>query len=372
VRERRSWPQRLLIAFNCVLVLVCLSSAWALSFYSAQVAGVPRVALGGVLDERSDPEEPVNVLLVGSDTTSDPADAAERSVHHADSISILRVDPASGEARLLSLPRDLWVTIPGKAGTHKINAALTYADPPGSPELLVQVIQKELDIRVHYYVSVDFAGFRQLVDQLDGVNLWFNRPTRDLGSGLFVDEPGCVAADGEMALQYTRARRYQERQDDGTWAEDPTSDIGRIARQQYFLKQAAKKAIARGARNPVELANLIGIAQRYLEIDETLRPQDVLDLVGAFDAFNPDDLEVTQPHTERYIRGGPGGDGLRLLKDESEPVFARFRDPVEGVDSDEPDPSSSTTAPDLPALDTTLPPPDRRSFTPVPPPGVAC
>ena len=106
---------------------------------------------------------------------------------------------------------------------------------------------------------------------------------------------------------------YKERQDDGRWPEDPTNDVGRIARQQYFLKQAAKKAIARGARNPMELGNLIGIAQQYVDIDDVLTPQTILDLVSGFSAFDPEELKVFQPYTVRRVRPGPGGDGLDLV-----------------------------------------------------------
>jgi LCP family protein required for cell wall assembly len=387
VKLRRTWPQRLLIAFNCGLVVLCLGSAWALAFSQRQIEAIPRVPLQRVLDRQDDPSKPVNFLLVGADSLGDgpgaPGDESRAGTFHADSISILRVDPNQKQAALLSLPRDLWVAIPGHSGVYKINEALTYANPPGSPGLLIETIRARFDIPVNYFVRVDFAAFRSMVDQLDGVNLWFDRPARDVKSGLFVDDAGCRLADGGEALAFARARAYTERQDDGTWKEDPTNDIGRIARQQYFMKQAAKKAIARGARNPIEAANLLGIAQRYVVIDDTLSPQKLLDLVGHFNAFNPEDLVVTQPFTERLVRSGAGGDGQRLLEAESQPVFDRFREraPVAAPDAPAPTTSSApTTAPGravppvgpLASTTTTLAAPDASSFVPHPPPDAAC
>jgi LCP family protein required for cell wall assembly len=377
VKLRRTWPQRLLIGFNSCLVVVCLSSAWTLAYYQRQISSIRRVPLQGVLDRQDDPSKSVNFLLVGSDSTGNndpnaPENADRFGTYHADSISILRVDPVTRDVSLLSLPRDLWVTIPGRSGVHKINAALTYASPPGDPKLLIQTIQESFHIPIHHYVKVDFAAFRSLVDELDGVNLWFDRPARDEQIGLFVDEAGCRLANGEEALAFARSRHYKQRADNGTWPEDPTNDVGRIARQQYFLKQAAKKAIARGARNPVELSNLIGITQRYVDIDDVLTPHMILDIVANFNAFDPDDLEVSQPYTVRHVRPGPGGDGQDLLVADSEPIFARFREPV---------PDEVTTTTTAPARGGSVPatvppppppPPDQLSFVPHTPPGVAC
>jgi LCP family protein required for cell wall assembly len=376
---RRTWPQRLLIVFNSCLVVVCLSSAWALSFYDTQLASIPRVPLQGVLDPLVDPSKPVNFLLVGTDTNfeADQATANEgrQGVFHADSISILRVDPTKKEAALLSLPRDLWVPIPGLAGVHKISEALTYANPPGDPELLIRTIREHLKIPVNNFVQVDFAAFRSLVDELDGVNLWFDKPARDEKIGLFVDEAGCRRANGEEALAFARSRYYQERQEDGSWPFDPTSDRGRIARQQYFLKQAAKKAIAKGARNPLVLTNLIGVAQRYVKVDDALTPQMILDVVGHFTTFNPDDLEVVQPYTDRYVRPGPGGDGLNLREEPSQPIFDLFRDqplapPAPAATT--PGTTAGGVPPAMAATETTLAAPDAGAFVPNPPPDAAC
>jgi len=326
LRLRRTWPQRLVIGVNIVLVLVCLGSAWALGFYSKQFADIPRVPLQGVLDDASGAGEPQNFLLVGVDNAEglDPNDPVLNGRYAgenlSDSIMILRIDPNRKEAALLSLPRDLYVPIAGNHGRDKINVAMSLGN--GRPDLLIQTIQQDFGIEINHYLQVNFAAFRSLVDALDGVSIWFDQPARDSNTGLDVTESGCQQLDGVQALAYARSRHYTALID-GRWTEDPTSDLGRVARQQYFIKQAAKKAISRGARNPIELNNLIGIAQQYLKIDDSLTPQQILDLGDKFNTFDPDDLVLYTPD----VTGGWAGAAsvLYLNEQASKPIFDIFR-----------------------------------------------
>jgi LCP family protein required for cell wall assembly len=314
------------ISVNIVLVIVCLGSAWALGFYSKQFADIPRVALGDVLDRTTDASQPQNFLLVGVDNAEglDPKDPVlngrDAGENLSDSIMILRVDPNRKEAALLSLPRDLYVTIAGNHGKDKINVAMALGG--GRPDLLIQTIQQDFGIQINHYLQVNFAAFRSLVDALDGVNIWFDQPARDANTGLNVTDSGCQTLDGVQALAYARSRHYTALIN-GVWTEDPTSDLGRIARQQYFIKQAAKKAIARGARNPIELNSLIGIAQQYMKIDDTLTPQQILDLGDKFNTFEPDDLVLYTPD----VTGGWAGAAsvLYLNEQAAKPIFDIFR-----------------------------------------------
>jgi LCP family protein required for cell wall assembly len=315
------------IAFNIVLVLVCLGSAWALGFYSKQLADIPRVSLQGILDIPRDENQPQNFLLVGVDNAEglDPDDPVltGRDPHEnlSDAIMILRIDPNQRQAALLSLPRDLYVPIAGNHGRDKINVAMAYGN--GRPDLLIQTIKSNFGIEINHYMQVNFAAFRSLVDAVDGVNIWFDQPARDPNTGLYVDASGCQQLDGEQALAFARSRKY-EALVDGRWKPDPTSDLGRVARQQYFIKQAAKKAIARGARNPIELGNLIGIAQQHMKIDDALSPAQILDLADRFNTFEPDDLKLFTPEVTRVIQPS-GADTLVLNEQAARPIFDIFR-----------------------------------------------
>ena len=120
-RERRTWPQRLLITFNAGFIVACLVSAAALGYANEKLDQVPRIDFGenGPLAEPEAPGEAQNYLLVGTDSSAglDPDDSRTNGRENlgvlSDTIMLLRVDPGSTQAQLLSFPRDLRVTIPG-------------------------------------------------------------------------------------------------------------------------------------------------------------------------------------------------------------------------------------------------------------------
>ena len=246
----------------------------------ATVATVPDLA--GVLSPPSDTVE--NFLLVGSDSraNSDPTSPdyggigseADVTGNRSDTIMLLRRDKATGDAALLSIPRDLWVDIPGK-GADRINSA--YAD---GPPVLVQTVQEALGLPVHHYVEIDFSGFKQLVDAIGGVELCFFYPTRDTNTGLDVPEPGCHTADGVEALAYARSR-YFEQYVDGEWKVDGTADIGRTKRQQDFVNRALRAAMAEVKANPFVAGDLLEAGGSAVRID------DELDVLRAASSLRP-------------------------------------------------------------------------------------
>ena len=155
--------------------------------------------------------------------------SAQAGGERGDVIMLVHLDQATGEARMLSIPRDLWVDIPGN-GEGKINAAYSY----GGPSLMVQTIRENLGIDVNHYVEVDFLGFIAMVDELGGVEMSFPYPARDAKSGLSV-EAGTQTLDGEQALAFARSRKYEEYQDD-RWVSVDASDLGRTQRQQEVVR----------------------------------------------------------------------------------------------------------------------------------------
>ena len=228
---------------------------------------------GNVLDDPVDlPSE--NYLLVGSDTREgisedDPdfgviGDANAVSGQRADTIMVLRRE-LDGGAAIVSLPRDLWVEIPGTGGSNRINAAYN-----GGAERLVATVVETLGIPIHHYVEVNFVGFRDIVNELGGVTICFPYPTRDVKAGL--DQPaGCNLLDGLQALAFARSRTYQEFRE-GQWRTDPTADIGRTQRQQQFISAAADGAIARLTDQPFASGDLITAVSASVKVDDTLDP----------------------------------------------------------------------------------------------------
>jgi polyisoprenyl-teichoic acid--peptidoglycan teichoic acid transferase len=323
-REPRSWGQRLVLLVSGGLVVGLLVTAGGLGYAYAKYSRLARVELGSVLTERASDVGPQNFLLVGVDSAAnldvdDPARAGREDISglRSDTIMLLRVDPASEQASLLSLPRDLWVPL-ASGGNNRINAAIET----GGPEDLIDTIEGYLGIPINHYVQVDFAGFRGLVDVIDGVQVWFDRPARDRRSGLSVEQAGCVTLEPDQALAYVRSRHY-ETFVDGHWRTDPTGDLGRISRQQDFIVRSLRRAVDRGVRNPVTLDNLVDAALDTVTVDDLLKGDDIVDLGRRFKGFDPERLDLfTLPVDDDSIGGAAV---LRLRDTEAQPILDLFR-----------------------------------------------
>jgi polyisoprenyl-teichoic acid--peptidoglycan teichoic acid transferase len=253
-----------------------------------------------------DTGEPVETfLLVGSDTRAgaDPnspdygsiGDANATTGRRSDTVMILRHNKETGEAALLSLPRDLWVKVPGLKGKSRLNAAYTEGT-----DVLVKVLKTEIGVTVNHYIEVDFTGFKTLVDAVGGVEACFYFPTRDKNTGLLVDQEGCGLLDGIQALQYTRSRHFQEFRQ-GKWREDPRSDLGRIVRQQQFIVDAVKRAEETLAANPFALDDLVAAAGAALVVDPGV---DLFSLAHRFRDLSPANvITFTLPTRNKTVNG---------------------------------------------------------------------
>ena len=106
---------------------------------------------------------------------------------------------------------------------------------------------------------------------IGGVAVYFSEPVRDDYSGLHVEEPGCVNLDGQQALAFVRARHleYQD-EDSGRWRTDPSGDLGRMTRQQEFIRKAITKAVSKGLTNPATLNDLVGVGVDHVGLDPSL------------------------------------------------------------------------------------------------------
>lgn len=266
-----------------------------------------------------------NFLLVGSDSRAgaDPTspDAsgigteAEVSGHRSDTIMILRRDKSTGDAALLSIPRDLWVDVPGHDGKRRINSAFN-----DGADVLVQTLQQgDLRIPINHYVEIDFSGFKSLVDALGGVEICVDFAIRDVSTGLDVPQPGCHILGGEQALAYARSRHYEEFRSDGQWHEDPASDIGRTKRQQQFVNLALQTALERIKVDPFAAGRLVKAIGASLRVDDELDPLSAAaSLRSAVDAGI---ATYSLPVFGETI----GGNSVLLLGDGSDAVLAFFR-----------------------------------------------
>ena len=314
------------------------ASALGYSYY--RFGNIPRVDLGGFLADEP-PGRAQNYLLVGSDSREfvqggdDLAafgDTSEAGAQKADTIILVRVDPQNQTASMVSFPRDLIVTIAGTGERDRINTAIA-----GGPSQLIQTIQSNFSVPVHRYVQVDFKGFRELVDAVGGVELYLEHPVRDRDaqgnnySGLDIDQTGCVTLDGDMALSYVRSRHFEEFID-GSWEGDLTADLGRIERQQGFITTAVRQAMAKGLTNPKALADLVGVAERNVTIDDQLDLSDLLKLGQRFQSLEPGTLTPLKLPTEPADWGGSSNNVLVVDENQADEIFDVFRGVVPGQD----------------------------------------
>ena len=167
---------------------------------------------------------PVNIMIIGSDKRAGQPDVGARS----DTLMVVRLDPQTGSISMLSVPRDLMVTIPGY-GPNKINAAYSF----GGAKLSLEVVKQLLGIPINDFIDMNFDGFTQVVNKLGGAYLMIdhryynNTVVTDYAS---IDiEPGYQRLDGADTLSWVRFRH------------DQNGDFTRIVRQQIFLREMKRE-----------------------------------------------------------------------------------------------------------------------------------
>jgi LCP family protein required for cell wall assembly len=258
-----------------------------------------------------------------------------------DTIMVLRVDPEQTQAALVSFPRDLWVKIGDTNRKSRINSAYDREDPTK----LVATIQNNFGIPVDHYLEVDFCAFKYLVDAVGGVNVPFTFPTKDRYTGLNIEAPGCYRLSGDEALAYVRSRHYQYFED-GKWKTDGTSDRGRIARQQDFIRRALQRAVDRGATRPDIAKGLLDAVLPRVRIDTELRIADVLAVASKLRGFDPNAILSYRLDGRGTVIGGASVFVPDLTNDSTEAILKVFRG--EALLADAPDPDALGTVPDDP------------------------
>ena len=265
-----------------------------------------------------------NYVLVGSDSRAgvdptnpnagvifgDGVQGGANEPQRTDTIVVLRV--GGGTAQMMALPRDLYIPIADTGSTQRINTAIQ-----GGPARLIRTIQQSLGVPVHHYVEIDFAGFIGLVDAVGGITIDFPHPATDARSGLWVENAGPNRLDGDQALAYVRSRHYEE-WIDGRWVSDPTSDLGRVQRQQTFIRTLMGEL--GDSRNPVTLLRSGSAMSGNLRMDDRMGFLDALRFARRMSALDPETVVLpTVPHRTS------GGAAVLLLGPGAEESLARFR-----------------------------------------------
>ena len=213
LEQKRSYRR---IGILVAVLLVAAVAAAAAHFFGGGLAR--RTTADGMIAGSSE----IHVMILGVDERKD-------DVGRSDTLMVATVDPEKGTASLLSIPRDTRVAIEG-AGYDKINAAYAY----GGYALTKKTLEQLLDVPMDYYILIDVHAFERIIDALDGIDIdvekrmYYEDPWDDDG-GLVIDiYPGMQHMTGEKAIEYVRYR-------------DMEGDIGRIRRQQRFMRAVLQK-----------------------------------------------------------------------------------------------------------------------------------
>ena len=178
----------------------------------------------------------VNVLFIGVDYRDwEAGTGAPRS----DTMILFTLDPVTKTAGMLSIPRDMWVNIPG-SGYNRINTAYSIGEgsklPGGGPGLAMKTVEQFLGVPVNYYAQVEFNTFVEMIDTIGGIDLLVTERLRldPLGSGKdkIILTPGLRHLNGEKALAYARTRKTEG------------GDVDRAGRQQDVIFAIMEKVFS--------------------------------------------------------------------------------------------------------------------------------
>lgn len=265
--KRRRRTRRIVLITLLVLALLGGGAAVAAGLYVRSLeSGIERVDAFDQVPEDSRPakvaQDAKNILILGSDTRDPTNTGGSRS----DTIIVAHLPKDRSSAQLVSIPRDTWVNVPkSKDGKHggrdaKINAAYAWGGIP----LMVQTVEKFTGVRIDNVAIVDFAGFKEIVDALGGVQInveeGFTSTHSLLPGGRREFKAGRQNMDGAQALDYARERFAFK---DG--------DFARIRHQQQVIRAILDKAASGGTlANPAKLTAFIKASADAVSVDRTL------------------------------------------------------------------------------------------------------
>jgi len=176
--------------------------------------------------------EPLNILLMGIDS-----DSTEGG--RSDALMVLTLDPKDEQMQLVSIPRDTRTEIAGKGVEDKINHAYAF----GGSDMAVDTVENFLDIELDYYVRINMAGFKQLVDELGTITV--NNDV-EWSDGKYDFNFGPTEMDGEKTMAFVRMRK-----------QDPDGDFGRTKRQRQVIEGIVNKGAS--AASVTKLNSLIDV-----------------------------------------------------------------------------------------------------------------
>lgn len=244
----------LFAVISAYLALVIITRVSAL-FFPAHPLTLPDAVgkvLPGVQTDGSVSQDPINILVMGLDRR--PSEGQEPT--RTDTLFVVHIDPKNHSTGILGFPRDMLVTIPGRAAQDRINTVYVEGelrgDPGGGVGLMKQVMENNFDIKIDKYVLIDFKGFEKIIDDLGGIDVDVPNEVYDPYysetelPGDYLPQhfyPGVQHMDGVTALAYSRIRFSSD-------------DLDRIQRQQRVIFATIDKAKSFDVLNPKKATSL--------------------------------------------------------------------------------------------------------------------
>ncbi|MFF8906798.1 LCP family protein [Streptomyces olivaceoviridis] len=325
IRRRRRWGRNSALG-AAVLLVVAAGAGWAVyAGLSANITADEAAAAELARFERERPtalvREAQNILLIGSDTRAGAGNGKygkDAGTERSDTTILLHLAADRHSATAVSLPRDLMVDIPGcgqKDGRRSdpVFAMFNHAFQVGGSACTIRTVEKLTGIRIDHHVVLDFSGFKEMVDAVDGVEVCLKEPVDDKAAKLKLPA-GKVRLDGEQALGFVRARKSLGN----------GSDTERMERQQRFLGALVNKVQSGDVLlNPVKLYPVLDAATSSLTTDPELASlRGLYQLVRGLRDIPTERVQFLTVPRESYVYDANRD---QLVEPQAETLFARLR-----------------------------------------------
>lgn len=302
-KKRQTWLKRLLIALAMLIPLTLGTVAGyyghQLEMFFSDIQGEdPEPELGESANDQMLKElRPISLLLMG-------IDEREGDVGRADTLMVATINPQSGDIKIVSIPRDTLITLPGTNGQlDKINATYAYDGVP----YVIETVEEYLEIPITFYAQINFQGLVDLVDAVGGIDVYadfaFTVQDSEENSNAIEIKEGLQHLNGEEALGYARMRK-----------QDPQGDWGRQERQREVIQalvdellslntftnfSSILRAIGPNLQTNLQARQMWAIASRYNHTAENIETL-TLDGSAAYEYFPSygQEVYVWIPHEE--------------------------------------------------------------------------
>ncbi|MGV3466854.1 MAG: LCP family protein [Heyndrickxia sp.] len=228
-----------------------------------------------IFNGKKDKNGKTNILLLGVDRRED------QQASNSDTMIIAQYDPDNKSVKMVSLMRDMYLSIPGYSGQKKMNSSFLL----GGPELTRKTIKEHFGVDIQYYVMIDFKGFEDVIDTLapEGIEVNVEKAmSQNIGVSL---QPGLQRLNGKELLGYARFRH------------DDQNDWGRVKRQQKVIKLVSDEVLS--ANGIMKAPKLLGTIQPYIKTN--ISNLEELNFIKTFLLHRPDIKKtLTIPVNDTY------------------------------------------------------------------------